>query len=158
MTEATDVTFTATSGKRFVVWGVTAEDEGSALAVATSVVISDKAITNTDVYVSDEAGSLSATVVAGETTLSGATVTWSGNNDAVATIEAATGAVTLVGAGVVTFTATYAGVSGEYKASSANYEMTVTDSTPLTGGDVTFDAKADKGNTTQGAGSIVKHG
>ena len=158
LTEATDVTFTATSGKRFVVWGVTAEDEGSTLAVATSVVISDKAITNTDVHVSDEAGSLSATVVAGETTLSGATVTWSGNNDAVATIDASTGAVTLVGAGVVTFTATYAGVSGEYKASSANYEMTVTDSTPLTGGDVTFDAKADKGNTTQGAGSIVKNG
>ena len=85
-----------------------------------------------------------ATVVAGETTLSGATVTWSGNNDAVATIDASTGAVTLVGAGVVTFTAAYAGVSGEYKASSANYEMTVTDSTPLTGGDVTFDAKADR--------------
>ena len=158
LTEATDVTFTATSGKRFVVWGVTAEDEGSTLAVATSVVISDKAITNTDVHVSDEAGSLSATVVAGETTLSGATVTWSGNNDAVATIDASTGAVTLVGAGVVTFTAAYAGVSGEYKASSANYEMTVTDSTPLTGGDVTFVAKADKGNTTQGAGSIVKNG
>ena len=158
LTEATDLTFTATSGKRFVVWGVTAEDEGSALAVATSVVISDKAITNTDVYVSDEAGSLSATVVAGETTLSGATVTWSGNNDAVAIIDTSTGAVTLVGAGVVTFTAAYAGVSGEYKASSANYEMTVTDSTPLTGGDVTFDAKADKGNTAQGAGSIVKNG
>ncbi len=158
LTEATDVTFTAKSGRRFVVWGVTAEDEGSTLAVATSVVISDKAITNTDVHVSDEAGSLSATVVAGETTLSGATVTWSGNNDAVATIDASTGAVTLVGAGVVTFTAAYAGVSGEYKASSANYEMTVTDSTPFTGGDVTFDATADKGNTSQGAGSIVKHG
>ena len=157
LTEETALTFTATSGKRFVVWGVTAEDEGSTLAVATSVVISDKAITNTDVHVSDEAGSLSATVVAGETTLSGATVTWSGNNDAVATIDA-TGAVTLVGAGVVTFTAAYAGVSGEYKPSSATYEMTVTDSTPFTGCDVTFDAKADKGNTTQGAGSIVKNG
>ncbi len=133
--------------------GGSGDDQG----VATSVVISDKAITNTDVHVSDEAGSLSATVVAGETTLSGATVTWSGNNDAVATIDA-TGAVTLVGAGVVTFTAAYAGVSGEYKPSSATYEMTVTDSTPFTGGDVTFDAKADKGNTTQGAGSIVKNG
>ena len=152
------MTFTATSGKRFVVWGVTAEDEGSTLAVATSVVISDKAITNTDVHVSDEAGSLSATVVAGETTLSGATVTWSGNNDAVATIDASTGAVTLVGAGVVNFTAAYAGVSGEYKASSATYEMTVTDSTPFTGGDVTFDATADKGNTSAGEGSIVKNG
>ena len=158
LTEATDVTFTATSGKRFVVWGVTAEDEGSTLAVATSVVISDKAITNTDVHVSDEAGSLSATVVAGETTLSAATVTWSGDNDAVATIDASTGAVTLVGAGVVNFTAAYAGVSGEYKASSATYEMTVTDSTPFTGGDVTFDATADKGNTSAGEGSIVKNG
>ncbi len=133
--------------------GGSGDDQG----VATSVVISDKAITNTDVHVSDEAGSLSATVVAGETTLSGATVTWSGDNDAVATIDA-TGAVTLVGAGVVTFTAAYAGVSGKYKPSSATYEMTVTDNTPFTGGDVTFDAKADKGNTTQGAGSIVKNG
>jgi hypothetical protein len=154
----TDLTFTAIGGKRFVVWGVTAEDEGSALAVATSVVISDKAITNTDVHVSDEAGSLTATVVAGEVTLSAATVTWSGDNDAVATIDASTGAVTLVGAGVVNFTAAYAGVPGEYKASSATYEMTVTDSTPFTGGDVTFDATADKGNTSQGTGSIVKHG
>ena len=158
LTEATDLTFTAKSGKRFVVWGVTAEVEGSSLAVATSVVIDDSNITNTDVHVSDEAGSLSATVVAGETTLSAATVTWSGDNDAVATIDASTGAVTLVGAGVVTFTAAYAGVSGEYKASSANYEMTVTDSTPFTGGDVTFDATADKGNTSAGEGSIVKNG
>lgn len=130
LTEATDLTFTAKSGKRFVVWGVTAEVEGSSLAVATSVVIDDSNITNTDVYVSDEAGSLSATVVAGETTLSAATVTWSGNNDAVATIDASTGVVTLVAAGTVTFTAEYAGVDGTYKPSSKTYEMTVTNSDP----------------------------
>ena len=147
LTEATDLTFTAKSGKRFVVWGVTAEVEGSSLAVATSVVIDDSNITNTDVHVSDEAGSLSATVVAGETTLSGATVTWSGDNDAVATIDEETGAVTLVAAGTVKFTATYAGVEDEYKGSSDTYEMTVTDSTPFTGGDVTFAAATDLGTS-----------
>ena len=147
LTEAADLTFTAKSGKRFVVWGVTAEVEGSSLAVATSVVIDDSNITNTDVHVSDEAGSLSATVVAGETTLSGATVTWSGDNDAVATIDEETSAVTLVAAGTVKFTATYAGVEDEYKGSSDTYEMTVTDSTPFTGGDVTFAAATDLGTS-----------
>ena len=131
------------------------EEGGSSSAIATSVVISDKTITNTDVYVSDEAGSLSATVVAGEATLSGATVTWSGNNDAVATIDASTGAVTLVGAGVVTFTAAYAGVSGEYNPSSATYEMTVTDTTPFAGGDVVFESSVLNSDTET---SLTKSG
>jgi len=120
---------------------------GSSSAVATTTTIDASGITNTDVYAGTEAGTLSATVVAGETTLSGATVTWSGNNDAVATIDASTGVVTLVAAGTVKFTAAYAGVTDEYYASSATYEMTVTDSTPFTGGDVTFAATADTGTS-----------
>ena len=120
---------------------------GSSSAVATTTTIDASGITNTDVYAGTEAGTLSATVVAGETTLSGATVTWSGNNDAVATIDASTGVVTLVAAGTVKFTAAYAGVTDEYYASSATYEMTVTDSTPFTGGDVTFAAATDQGTS-----------
>ncbi|MBQ7462657.1 MAG: bacterial Ig-like domain-containing protein [Bacteroidaceae bacterium] len=110
-------------------------------SVATSVTIDDSGITNTDVYAGTEAGSLAATVVDEDNNaVSGATVTWSGNNDAVATIDASTGAVTLVAAGKVKFTASYAGVENEYKASSATYEMTVTDTTPFTGGDVVFES------------------
>ena len=95
----------------------------------TIVTIDDSGITNTDVYVGTAAGSLSATVTSGGSPVSGATVTWSGDNDDVATI-ASDGTVTLVGVGTVTFTATYAGVSGQYVGSSATYEMTVTSSEP----------------------------
>ena len=109
-----------------IVW-----EEVASSAVATTTTISASGITNTDVYVSTTAGSLSATVKdANNNTVSGASVTWSGNNDAVATINASTGAVTLVGKGTVKFTASYAGESGVYEASSADYNMTVTSSAP----------------------------
>lgn len=100
-------------------------------SVATSVTIDATGITNTDVYVSTEAGKLSATVVdEDDNTVEDAEITWSGDNDNVATIDATTGVVTLVAAGKVTFTAAYAGAEGEYKASSATYELTVTSSAP----------------------------
>ena len=133
LTEDTDLTFTATSGKRFVVWGVTAEADGGSgddQSVATTVTIDDSGITNTNVFNGTDAGSLAATVSAGETTIENAVVTWSGNNDEVATIDATTGAVTLVAAGTVTFKAEYAGVEGTYKPSSKNYVMTVINSDP----------------------------
>ena len=95
----------------------------------TTVDIDATGITNTDVYVGTAAGSLSATVTSGGSAVSGATVTWSGDNDAVATI-ASDGTVTLVGAGTVNFTATYAGAAGQYMPSSATYEMIVTSSSP----------------------------
>ena len=108
----------------------TSSSGGGSQAAVTTTTIDASGITNTDVYVGSAAGSLSATVTSGNNTISGATVTWSGNNNSVATINAGTGAVTLVGAGTVTFTATYAGVSGTYQGSSATYEMTVVDNTP----------------------------
>jgi len=96
---------------------------------ATTTTIDDEGIKNTNKFVGTSAGSLSASVAAGGTSITGATVTWSGNNDAVATIDASNGAVTLVGAGTVTFTASYAG-DDNYKPSSATYEMTVTNVDP----------------------------
>ena len=128
------------------------------LSVATTTTIDAAGITNTDVYAGTAAGSLSATVKDNNSaTIGGATVTWSGNNDAVATINATTGAVTLVAAGTVTFTASYAGVTDQYKPSSKTYEMTVTDSTPFNG--AIFDATVDKdlNNTSRGAGSITNN-
>ena len=117
-------------------------------AVATTTTIDASNITNTDIFAGTEAGSLSATVVdEDDNAVSGATVTWSGNNNSVATIDANTGVVTLVSPGTVTFTATYAGVKDEYASSSDTYEMTVADSTPFTGGDVTFDATTDMGTS-----------
>lgn len=125
-------------------------------AVATTTTIDASGITNTDVYTNTAAGSLVATVKAGTSTISGATVTWSGDNDNVATINASTGAVTLVGAGTVTFTASYAGVSGEYQPSSATYELTVTDSTPFIGSIFIFNTDAgltELGITKPGSGA-----
>lgn len=95
----------------------------------TTTTIDATGITNTDVYTSTSAGQLAATVTARNDAISGATVTWSGNNDNVATISS-DGTVTLVAPGTVTFTASYAGVDGEYASSSATYEMTVTSSAP----------------------------
>ena len=100
-------------------------------AEETITTIDASGITNTDVYTSTVAGSLSATVTAGGTAVSGATVTWSSSNTSVATI-ASNGAVTLVSPGSVRFTASYAGVANTYSASSATYDMIVTSSGPAT--------------------------
>jgi len=101
-------------------------------SVTTTTTINATGITNTDVNKGTAAGNFTASVTVTDdgSPVEGATVTWSGNNDDVATIDAATGAVTLVAAGTVTFTASYAGVQDEYKASSATYELTVEDSAP----------------------------
>jgi len=108
-----------------IVWEEETADPG------TVTTIDHSGITNTDVYVGTSAGVLSATVMDNSNNvISGASVVWSGNNNEVATIDASSGAVTLVSAGTVTFTATYAGVSGQYAGSAATYQMTVTDSTP----------------------------
>ena len=72
---------------------------------------------------------MTAIVTANGNAISGAAVTWSGNNDDVATISS-NGTVTLIAPGTVTFTASYAGVDGEYASSSGTYEMTVTSSAP----------------------------
>ena len=121
---------------------------GSTTVETTTTTIDATGITNTDVYAGTEAGALAAVVsVKDGDPIDGATVTWSGDNDNVATIDASTGAVTLVGAGSVTFTAIYAGVQDEYTSSSDTYVLTVTDSAPYTGGDVTFDATADMGTS-----------
>ena len=146
-TSSTTVTWTGSATSAFtisnnkqirwtsIVVTYTKSGSGGSSAVATTTTINASGITNTDVYAGTAAGSLAATVKDNDdNNVEGATVTWSGNNDAVATINAETGAVTLVAAGTVTFTATYAGVEDEYASSSDTYEMTVTDSTPKTGG------------------------
>jgi hypothetical protein len=99
-------------------------------AIATSVTINVPADFNTDVYTSLTAGTLTATVMdEGNTPIDGAVVTWSSGNENVAAIDE-NGTVTLVAAGVTTITAEYNGVEGEYRPSSATYELTVTNSDP----------------------------
>ena len=129
--EAESVTFTisgTTGHRRIASIKVTYADE-SDTRIATTVTIDATGIINTDVYTSKAAGTLTATVAAGETTLTNPAITWSSSNEDVATVDA-NGAVTLVAAGTTTITASYAGEEDQYRASSATYELTVTDSTP----------------------------
>lgn len=90
---------------------------------APTVTIDASGITNKNVYSGTAAGSLSATVTYNEVAIGGASVTWEGDDDDVATITSA-GVVTLVAAGSVTFTATYAG-NTDYKSKTATYTMVV---------------------------------
>lgn len=64
------------------------------------------------------------TLKAGEQTLSDKTITWSSDNDKVATVDAATGTVTGVAAGNANITAKFAG-DDTYKTSKASYEIIV---------------------------------
>lgn len=64
------------------------------------------------------------TLKAGEQTLSDKTITWSSDNDKVATVDAATGTVTGVAAGKANITAKFAG-DDVYKSSTASYEIIV---------------------------------
>ena len=64
------------------------------------------------------------TLKAGEQALSDKTITWSSDNDKVATVDAATGTVTGVAAGKANITAKFAG-DDVYKSSTASYEIIV---------------------------------
>lgn len=131
ITETTTIYAKATKGNdESAVAEVTATKN---LAEAT-VTIDATGITNTNVHEGTAAGSLSATVAYNDNAVEGATVTWSSDDEDVATI-AENGAVTLVGAGTVTFTATFAG-NDDYSEATATYEMTVTNTDPNAPGSV----------------------
>lgn len=137
-----DVTVTSTSGTTGTVLTVTLTSISKGVKcyyisytytyeddAATTTTIDASGITNTDVYNSPAAGSLSATVKDNNNVvISGATVTWSSSNTDVATI-ASDGTITLVAAGTTTITASYAG-DDTYASSSDTYELTVTSSAP----------------------------
>ncbi len=99
-------------------------------SVATTVTIDATKITNTDIYGGTNAGALTATVsVTDGDEIAGASVTWSSNDEGIVTIDNE-GNVTLVAEGTTTLKANYAGEEGKYKASSATYQITVTDTDP----------------------------
>ena len=75
------------------------------------------------------------TLTAGETVLTGKAIEYTSSNTTVATVDKATGALTLLGAGEATITATFVG-DDDYEASEASYTVTVTDPNNVT---TTFD-------------------
>ncbi len=95
----------------------------------TATAISDASLSNTDLYSGTAAGTMAAAVTYNASPVDGATVAWTSSNEKVATITSA-GVVTLVGKGSTIIRASYAGTA-EYEASSATYDLKVTDSTPM---------------------------
>ena len=106
--------------------------KAEAAGEATTVTINSSEITNTNKYLGTAAGTLTAAVTVTSTSaaVAGATVTWSSSNTSVATVGETTGVVTLVGEGSTTITASYAGKTGVYKSSSAEYVLNVTNENP----------------------------
>ena len=96
--------------------------------VTPNVVIDATALTNDlagETNVS--AGTATAAVMDGQTAVENVSVTWTSSDTGVATIDATTGAVTLIAAGTTTLTATFAG-NDDYNEASGTYELTVIDS------------------------------
>ena len=125
------VTGTSSSTRIYITEMVVYYEEAAVSENSTSITIDDSGITNTNVFTGTAAGSLSATVNDKDgNAIDGASVTWSSDDADVATIDASTGAVTLVGAGSTVITASYEGDETNYKPSSATYELTVTNSDP----------------------------
>ena len=94
----------------------------------TTTTIDASGISNTNIAAGTAAGTLTASVMAGSSAVSGAEVTWASSDEAVATVGETTGVVTLVAPGTTTITASYAGDGVTYGASSDTYELTVADS------------------------------
>lgn len=103
-----------------------------AAGAITTVTINSTGITNTNKFIGTAAGTLTASVTYGSPTAAvpESSVTWSSSDENVATVDETTGVVTLVGEGSTTITATYAGKVGEYKSSSAEYVLNVTNENP----------------------------
>ena len=106
---------------------ITYGSQGSSTETETTITINSSGISNTDLANGTAAGTLTASVMANGSAISGASVTWDSSNEDVATISNS-GVVTLVGSGTTIITASYSGVTGTYKSSSATYELTVSNS------------------------------
>ena len=94
--------------------------------ITPTVTIDATGITTTDIAGSTNvaAGTLAATVASGETNITTPAVTWSSSDTGVATINASTGAVTLIAVGTTTITASFAG-NDDYTEATDTYELTV---------------------------------
>ena len=142
---AEDVSLDIPAGNKYVKFGVnpssTAPSSGNFNLIVDDVVFTTKTPTTTTINSaginkSDRkggaaAGSLTASVKAGEDAVLGATVTWESDDENVATVDAG-GAVTLIKAGSTTIKAKYAG-DATYASSEGTYILTVTDTRDAAG-------------------------
>ena len=123
--------FSITSTTTIRAIAIKGSDESSIVSATSTKVLADptviidaNGIYNRNLHFGTSAGSLAASVLYNNEAIEGASVTWSGNNDNVATIDENTGVVTLKAVGSVIFTASYEG-SSDYDEKTDTYEMTV---------------------------------
>ena len=95
----------------------------SVVKTTTTTTIDATGITNTNLDEGTAAGQLTASVKAGDDPVVGATVTWTSDDESVATVDEE-GNVTLISKGTATITASYAG-DETYASSSGTYVLTV---------------------------------
>lgn len=124
---------TITETKTIYAKGVKGEDESSVAQVTATKNLAEPTVTVSGDLTLDlfdetnvSAGTLTAAVTYNDAAVDGATVTWSSNHTDIATIDASTGAVTLIATGEVTFTATYAG-NDDYAGATGTKTVNVID-------------------------------
>jgi hypothetical protein len=125
---------TITETKTIYAKGVKGDDESTvSQATATknlanpTVTVSGDLTLDLDGETSVAAGTLSASVKYNNADVAGATVTWESDDTDIATIDASTGAVTILTIGEVTFTAIYAG-NNDYAEATGTKTVTVINS------------------------------
>ena len=125
---------TITESKTIYAKAIKDSDESSvASATATknlatpTVTVSGDLTVDLDGETNVSAGTLSAAVTYNDAAVEGASVTWSSSDNDIATIDASTGAVTLIATGEVTFTATYA-ANSDYTEATGTKTITIIDS------------------------------
>ena len=118
----TTLTFTATAGNRFVIWGVNSEIDNRASAGIEWQ--------KSGVKATEDVGTLLTGADTAPTAIlanpNGVSVSYTSSDTSVATIDPSTGAVSLIAEGSTDITATFAG-SKEYKPATATYTLNVSD-------------------------------
>lgn len=139
----TEIEIKATSGKRFVIWGIIAEEENATPLASNDLALTDAPVAlRFDLYNNKASQTVSFTTSStGEVTVSESefvTTSISGNTITVTPIKVTPSPQTI---------SVSQAADDTYATGSVTFTVSIDDSTPFDGGDVTFDATKDKGTS-----------
>lgn len=147
ITAETTLTFTTSIAKRFVIWGVNAEEDGGS---GSTLEDNDLALTGAPVALTFDLYDNAEPQVINYTTSSTGAVTIAESDFFETEIDETNQTITVTPLAVTNGEkeVTVSQAADEtYKSGSATFTVNITDSTPFEGGDVTFDATVDKGTS-----------
>ncbi len=148
ITAETTLTFTTSIAKRFVIWGVNAEEDGGS---GSTLEDNDLALTGAPVALTFDLYDNAEPQVINYTTSSTGAVTIPASNFFETAIDETNKTITVTPVAVtngVKEAAVNQAADDTYKAGSASFTVDITDSTPFAGGDVTFVCGTDVSETT----------